>query len=134
MSARVKLTEEQLRINRAKTQRAYYKKNKKAAKAYNKSRYQEQKTPIVVVYQIEDYDGKGNNYCGITQNLYNRMCKHKSLGKMNVDDWSVLSIAMTREEARELERGYHQSGYHGAYQRDDCDLKRDLEKDFKTNN
>ena len=134
MSARVKLTEEQLRINRAKTQRAYYKRNKKAHQTYHKNRHQNQKTDVVVVYQIENYDGKGNNYCGITQNLNNRMYKHKSLGKMNVNDWSVLDLAMTREEARDIEARYHQSGYHGAYQRDNCELTKDLEKDFKTNN
>ena len=133
MSVKVKLTEKQKKANKAEYDRAYYIKNKAKLAVYHKSRYQEQKfrDGVVVVYQIPNYDGKDNIYAGVTANTINRMHKHKSLGKQNVDKMIVVAICKTREHARFIEDLLHKLGCHGAYQRDDCELTRELERPFK---
>lgn len=133
MSVKVKLTEKQKKANKAEYDRAYYIKNKAKLAVYHKNRYQEQKfsNGIVVVYQIPNYDGKGNIYAGVTQNIINRKHKHKHLGKLNVDKTIIIAVCKTREKARFIEDLLHQLGCHGAYQRDDCKLTRELERPFK---
>tara|TARA_R110000803_G_C11736609_1_gene290420 strand:- start:55 stop:486 length:432 start_codon:yes stop_codon:yes gene_type:complete len=79
----------------------------RAAKARNTLLYN-------VVYCIPNYDGKGGNYAGITNNVYERMFNHKVLGKQNIDDWFILDIKTDRTEALASERFYHSQGYDGA--------------------
>lgn len=133
MSKRVKLTAEQRKKNKAESQRRYVIKNKAKVKAYHKKRYQDQSfgNGMIAVYQIHNYDGKGNIYAGITKNVVNRMNKHKSLGKQNVENYTIGAVCNTREKARNIENLLHQLGCHGAYQRDDCKLTRELERPFK---
>ena len=66
-----------------------------------------------IVYIITDYNGLGNDYCGMTQNIYKRINKHKSLGKLNTDTYTIVKKCDTLEDALELESAVHNFGYHG---------------------
>ena len=66
-----------------------------------------------IVYIIHDYNGLGNDYCGMTQNIYKRINKHKSLGKLNTDTYTIVKKCDTLEDALELESAVHNFGYHG---------------------
>lgn len=108
--------------------RAYYRANKEIIDARAKKRYQANREELIekqlirhraqnlhctIVYVIPNYDGLGNDYVGITKNLNNRLAKHRSLGKLNVDKWDILDVEYDRAKARELEREFHLNGYHG---------------------
>lgn len=131
MSAKVKLTTEEKKEKARAYYRSYYKKNKGKLQSYYKKKYQDDKADFVIIYQIPNYDGMGNNYCGMTENLDSRMHKHRSLGKLNVSDWSLLGIATSRKEAREIEAEFHSQGYHGAYSRDSGLLETEINNFLK---
>ena len=114
--------------SRKEYQSSYYKANKVRLKAEAQIRYQNNREEAIekqleyhrshnlhctIVYVIPNYDGLGNDYVGITKNLNNRLAKHRSLGKLNVDKWDILDVEYDRAEARELERKFHTEGYHG---------------------
>ena len=75
----------------------------------------------IVVYVIRNYDGKGNDYVGCTQNFPLRMAKHKYgdkamgvLPKLNTENAEVLhECSDDREKALKIEASYHDRGYHG---------------------
>jgi len=66
-----------------------------------------------VVYLIHNYNGLGDTYCGQTMNIYMRMAKHKSLGKLNTDTYTIVKKCDTLEDALEIESAVHNFGYHG---------------------
>jgi len=66
-----------------------------------------------IVYIIHDYNGRGDEYCGMTQNIYMRMAQHKSLGKLNTDTYTIVKKCDTLEDALEIESAVHNFGYHG---------------------
>lgn len=70
--------------------------------------------PYNIIYCIPNYDGKGNDYVGITNQPMIRMHSHKSLGKLNTGEYIELDRVDTRAEALILEAEYHDKGYHGA--------------------
>lgn len=113
---------------RADYMKAYRQKNKDKIEAYKKDwhednrerrlakmkdSYKNRTLPYTVVYCIPNYDGLGNNYAGITNNVYQRMANHKNLGKKNIDDWFVLDIKTSRSEALISEKHFHSKGYKG---------------------
>ena len=106
----------------------YYKANKERILAQQQERYQNNREEAIekqlarhrannlhctIVYVIPNYDGLGNDYVGISKNLNNRLAKHRSLGKLNVDKWDILEVEYDRAKARELEKRFHTEGYHG---------------------
>ena len=124
------MTTKQLR--KKEYQRAYYLANKAKIDANSREHYKANKDSLIekqlarhrshnlectIVYCIPDYNGKGDDYVGITKNLNNRLAKHKSLGKLNTDKWYILDLDFNRAEARAIEKTYHLEGYHGAYKR-----------------
>lgn len=80
------------------------------AKAYNESK----KLPYNIVYCIPNYDGKGGNYCGVTNQPILRMGAHNTLGVLNTSEWYELGRCNDRKEAEALESAFHELGYHGA--------------------
>jgi len=66
-----------------------------------------------IVYIITNYNGLGDDYCGQTQNIYNRMKHHKALGKLNTDTYAIVKECDTLEDALEIESAVHNFGYHG---------------------
>jgi len=95
-------------------QRAKYQKNKEEAQARGIATYESNKLPYNIVYCIPDYNGKGNNYAGITDNPTNRMAQHKYKGVLNTSEWYELGKVVDRKEAEALEDAFHKLGYHGA--------------------
>ena len=113
---------------RADYMKAYKQKNKEKLEAYKKDWYEDniehclaqrrewnngKKLPYVIIYCIPNYDGKGGNYAGITNNVYRRMANHKNLGKKNTDDWFILDIKTSRKAALISEKHFHSQGYEG---------------------
>lgn len=88
--------------------------NKESVNARAKAHRESKKLPHTIVYCIPNYNGKGDNYAGVTDNPYMRMCKHKSVGRVNTDKWYVLEEIKCRKEALIIEARYHSEGYHGA--------------------
>ena len=88
--------------------------NKEKKRAYLKSYVETNKLPYNVIYCIPDYDGKGNNYCGVSHDPKNRMGSHKHNGKINTNKWYELDRVVDRTEALAKEKEYHLKGYHGA--------------------
>lgn len=131
MSKRVKLTEEQRKANTKKRRRAYYIANKEHERKSQNEYKKSLNHSVTLVYVIPNYDGIGNNYCGVTNSLKRRRHNHKYNGKQNTDKIYVLDAYRDRAKALETEAKFHAEGYHGAYQRDNCELTRDLEKGFK---
>ena len=70
-----------------------------------------------VVYLIHNFDGLNNIYCGQTQNIYTRMKKHRSLGKLNTKTHEILEKFDNVDEALGFESTLHLAGYHGKYTR-----------------
>jgi len=67
-----------------------------------------------VVYLIQNYNGLGDTYCGMTQNIRKRMLKHKSDGRLNSDKYELIKQCETLEDALEFEAYMHEQGYHGS--------------------
>ena len=92
-----------------------YRFNNKEKIAEQKKRQQEaNKLPYNVIYCIPNYNGLGDNYCGVTYDIVSRMRNHKSQGKHNVSDWFILDIVIDRKHAEISEGRFHYKGYHGA--------------------
>ena len=86
---------------------------KESSREYNKSRHESKTLPYNVIYCIPNYDGKGGNYAGVTNNVYSRMSSHRYLGKQNTEDFFILDIKTDRKEALASELRFHKQGYHG---------------------
>ena len=109
---------------KADIQRAYRAKKKRIAQeekadkerraAYNRTYRESKKSKYTTIYCIPNYNGKGDNYVGITNNLIRRLSSHKHLGKLNTDKYIELDKVDDRKEAEVLESKYHSRGYHGA--------------------
>lgn len=89
--------------------KAYKARNKERYKAYREAR----KLPYTIIYCIPNYNGKNDNYVGITNQIEARMGNHKHLGKLNTEEYIELDRVDTRAEAEVLEAQYHERGYHG---------------------
>ena len=99
----------------AATDKAWAKKNEEHLKTYNREHLQKKKLPFNIVYCIPDYDGKGGNYAGVTNNPHRRMLAHKNdTGKLNTENWFILDVVIDRGEALISESRFHVQGYHGA--------------------
>lgn len=96
-------------------QRIKYQKNKEQEQARGIANYKSNKLPYNIVYCIPNYNGKGDNYAGITDNPTNRMAQHKYKGVLNTSEWYELGKVEDRIEAKALENAFHKLGYHGAY-------------------
>ena len=96
--------------------RPIYRKNTKEKRATQAKVYSEsKKLSYNIVYCIPNYNGKGDNYCGVTNQPEARMRVHNTLGVLNTSEWYELGICNDRKEARDLEDAFHKLGYHGAY-------------------
>ena len=91
-----------------------YASNKEAIRAKQKAYYETNKLPYTIVYSIPDYNGKGDDYCGVTSYPEHRMSGHKTKGRLNTDKWYTLDKVDKREDAMIIEAKYHSQGYHGA--------------------
>ena len=101
-----------------KTEIAAYKEvNKDKIKVQNAirgKRYREaNKLKTNIVYCIPNYNGLGDNYCGVSNQPQLRMAKHKFDGKLNTSEWYELGKVTDRKEAEALESAFHELGYHG---------------------
>ena len=93
--------------------KAYSKAWELANPDYAKTYTEAIKLQFYVVYTIDNYDGKGNNYCGVTSRPDRRMVEHRFDGKLNVDDYSIVEAQVEKADALAIEREYHSRGYHG---------------------
>ena len=88
--------------------------NKDRLREYKKQYQDSSKTPFNIVYCIPDYDGKGGNYAGVTNNPHRRMLAHKNdTGKLNTENWFILDVVIDRGEALISESRFHVQGYDG---------------------
>lgn len=98
--------------------------NQDKVKAYNeatretriakmKARREAKKLPYYIVYCIPNYDGKGGNYAGVTNQPQKRMQAHILAGKVNTDDFFILDVKTDKLEAYASETAFHNKGYHG---------------------
>jgi len=94
--------------------KAYSKKWHEANPGYSKEHNHKHDLGYWIVYIITNYNGLGDDYCGQSQNVYNRMKRHKSLGRLNTDTYTIVKKCDTLEDALELESAVHNFGYHGA--------------------
>ena len=86
---------------------------KKENPGYDKKWVSQHDLGYWVVYLIHNFDGLNNIYCGQTQNIYSRMHKHKSDGRLNSDKYELIKQCETLEDALEFEAYMHEQGYHG---------------------
>ena len=93
--------------------KTYHKSNEEKIAAQKKALYRGHSVSYTIVYCIPNYNGKGDNYCGITSNPYKRMINHKRLNKQNTSDWFILDVKLDRKEALESEKIFHSKGYYG---------------------
>lgn len=109
----------------AEQRKGYYKKNKNKMLEYS-SKYQKEnkdrckelhkryrdnvKLENVIVYCLPNEEVP---YVGVTNCPTMRMANHKFNGR-DTQDWFILRVCPTREEALELEAMYHSKGYGGA--------------------
>ena len=90
-----------------------YEANKESIAIQNKTNYETKRLPHHIVYCLPHYNKHGYvKYAGVTDNPYYRMRVHKYDGN-NTDEWFVLQVCETREEAFKIEREYHKKGYAG---------------------
>jgi hypothetical protein len=76
----------------------------------NSKVYQELRSndyPGYAVYYIPE-----EHYIGMSKNVYNRMLKHKHLGKI-IDGWEVLMCFENPIRAHLMETQFHLMGYNG---------------------
>ena len=66
------------------------------------------------MYCIPNYDGKGGNYAGVTNQPEKRMQRHTLDGKINTQDFFILDVKTDKLEAYASETALHGEGYHGA--------------------
>jgi len=92
----------------------YTKEWHEANPGYSKEHHHKHDLGYWIVYIIHDYNGRGDEYCGMTQNIYMRMSNHKSLGRLNTDTYTIVKECDTLEDALELESAVHNFGYHGS--------------------
>ena len=119
---------EAARENKKRNARIYYEANKERLLAQKNEYRQANKEKIAkkdkeykdarrlnynIIYCIPNYDGKGGNYAGVTNQPEFRMKSHKSSGKLNIQDWFILDIVIDRTEAEASESAFHSQGYHG---------------------
>ena len=97
----------------------YYKANKENRKAYNEANkekksawdkdwFKSKKDGLFTVYLLVN-----ENYVGQTDNLYNRLNVHRNRCGRDVSDVQIIGKYKTREQAKEIEAGYHARGYLG---------------------
>lgn len=86
----------------------YKKRNREQINEYRRERYQKFVCDYFVVYCIPDAD----YYVGYTNSPHHRMESHRAKGR-DTDEWFILDICMTKEEAILKEREYHNQGYAG---------------------
>ena len=97
--------------------KAYYENNKEKIDNYYKAYRESKKLNVHIVYCLPYYDQKGfMAYAGVTNQPHHRMVNHKREGR-NTEDWFVLQICSTKEEALIIERQYHGKGYGGKHKR-----------------
>ena len=112
MTERDKITQKAYRIANREKRRLYSveynRKNRDKLILKKRVAYEQRKLPYYIVYSLNE------GYCGITNNPYNRMFKHKHSGR-DVDGYFVLDICKTKKEALMSERKYHEQGYKGKH-------------------
>ena len=92
---------------------AYYLDNIEAVAIRNKTNYESHRLTHHIVYCLPYYDKHGYmSYAGVTDAPNNRMLKHENVGN-NIDDWFILQVCETRQEALKIEAEYHEKGYAG---------------------
>ena len=82
---------------------------KEERKKYNKQYKEKSKLPFWIIYCLPNEDIP---YAGMTQSPTYRMHAHKGKGR-DTEDWFILDICMTEDEARRVEDLYHDQGYDG---------------------
>ena len=78
----------------------------------NRKIYYNSKTDYWIIYLIDNFNGKGDHYVGITRQIKERLSRHRYF---NVDTSYVLEMdrANSEEIALKYESEYHKRGYCG---------------------
>ena len=82
--------------------------NKEKVVANNKASRESQKDGLYTVYYLKE-----EHYAGMTNNLYNRLAKHKSKYNRYVEDVEIVGKYETKAEATIVEAALHAMGYLG---------------------
>ena len=90
--------------------KAHYEANKEKLNTQRKALYESQKDGLFTVYLLVN-----DNYVGQTNNLHNRLKAHKNTHRRNISNVQIIGKYKTREQAKEIEAGYHARGYSGYY-------------------
>ena len=87
----------------------YYQNNKEKVAKQTKKYYKSLQLDHYIVYYLPEV-----NYCGVTNNPYWRMKRHK-FDSNDTNNWKVLATTKTLEEALTIEKKYHtELGMEGA--------------------
>ena len=111
--AKAKITSAKWYQNNKEDQKRQVREWKKNNPGYIKEWFSQHDLGYWVVYLIHNFDGLNNIYCGQTQNIYSRMKKHKSDGRLNSDKYELIKQCETLEDALDFEAYMHEQGYHG---------------------
>mgnify|MGYP003682160723 CR=1 FL=1 len=79
----------------------------------NIKNYYNSKTDHWTIYLIDNFNGKGDHYVGITQHLGGRLSKHRYSGA-DTSYYLIMDTAPTQKLALKYEAEYHERGYCGA--------------------
>ena len=94
-------------------QKVYKEANKEKIDAYHKDYSKKwidsKKDGLYTVYLLPE-----ENYVGQTNNLYQRLVKHRCRDERNTSGMQVIGKYNTREQAMNVEADYHSKGYLGA--------------------
>jgi hypothetical protein len=89
--------------------KGYYKDNKEKKLEYTKKYIKSKEDGYCYVYLLPK-----ENYVGCTNNVYMRMCNHRSVNR-DTSGYIVLGRFKDRDEALRLETSYHDKGYAGKH-------------------
>jgi hypothetical protein len=93
----------------AAQKKVWGKANKEKIAAQKKVYQESKKDGLFTVYLLVN-----ENYVGQTNNLFYRLIHHKNIRGRDVSNVQIIGKYKTREQAMEIEAGYHARGYLGA--------------------
>jgi len=94
----------------------------------NQDKYYKSKTDYWLIYLIDNFDGKGNHYVGITRTLPKRLSTHRCHSGADTSYVLEMDRVETKELALQYESEYHKKGYCGS---DSCKIYKELKENHK---
>ena len=107
-AAQMKVWYQANKEKKAAYEKAYYEANKEKRAAYTKDWLDLKKDGLYTVYLLVNED-----YVGQTNNLYSRLITHRNKTDRDTSNVQIIGKYKTREQAMEVEAGYHARGYLG---------------------